>query len=168
MKLIDMEQPTTTSQNATLHDVGTFVNSFSHSLDSKKRLTIPAEWRNAAEVSVFYVKKSSIGRYLLVFPIREMQKRVTKTEELIANLPPAEQNEIRRKVYAQSCRVELDTQGRIRITDKLLEEAGIKENVELQAAGRFFEIWSTEVWNERTETPIQATSTTNISAAFDC
>ena len=130
-----------------LLNAGAFVGSHTHSLDSKKRLTIPSEWREAAGNLPLFVLKGVDQPCLYVFTARDMAKRLEKIRSIsVAN---AKAQQFIRSVFSSADRLEIDSAGRIRVSDRLLEHAGITGQVELVGVGGRFELWSPEQWNKQ-------------------
>ena len=130
-----------------LLNAGAFVGSHTHSLDSKKRLTIPSEWREAAGNLPLFVLKGVDQPCLYVFTARDMAKRLEKIRSIsVAN---AKAQQFIRSVFSSADRLEIDSAGRIRVSDRLLDYAGITGQVELVGVGGRFELWSPEQWNKQ-------------------
>jgi len=125
---------------------GGFVSRFLHSLDPKKRLTIPAEWREqVGALKRLYVLPGLNGdKCLYVYPAAEMAHRLEKFRQI--GIADRRARVLARVLAASSELLEWDTQGRIRIKDDLLAQAGISEQVELIGAFDHFEAWSPEAW----------------------
>ena len=131
-----------------LAGLGVFVNTFTHSLDDKKRLTIPSDWRElAGEPRCLIVLPGVNEPCLSVYPAREMNRRTEK----IRNLSIADEQGRRflRTLASRSDLVPWDAQGRIRIKDELLVFAGLKDEVKLVGAFECFELWSPEKWKQQ-------------------
>ena len=130
--------------------VGGLVDTFYHTLDEKKRLTIPSEWRDAMGVvsddkdapAYVYVFPNETEDCLDLVPVREMRKIIEDLSrtDILENDPVA-------TALAQSAQMlKIDSAGRIRINDDLLAFAGIKsdrgEEVTLIGAFNKGHIWS--------------------------
>ena len=130
--------------------VGGLVDTFYHTLDEKKRLTIPSEWRDAMDMDLgdkdsrdyVYVFPNETDDCLDLVPMREMQKirEDLSRADILENDPVA-------TALAQSAQMlKVDSAGRIRIGDDLLAFAGIKsvrgEDVTLIGAFNKGHIWS--------------------------
>ncbi len=121
--------------------VSLFVGSFQHSLDPKKRLTIPAVWRSqVGKPESLYVLPDFNERCLNVIPAAEMGHKLEKLRQY--SLSNAKAQEFLRKLGANSDLVSWDTQGRIRICDKLLNFAGIEDQVMMVGAFNKFQLWT--------------------------
>lgn len=128
--------------------LGVFVNTYTHSLDSKKRLTIPSDWRELAGVpGRLFVLPGINDKCLCVYPAREMARKL----ERLGNLSAADNKgrHFARTLASRSDLVEWDAQGRIRIKDDLLNFADLQNQVVLVGTFDGFELWSPESWNEQ-------------------
>lgn len=121
---------------------------YTHSLDPKKRLTIPSEWREHVGVpNSLYVLPDLEGRcYLSVFPAREMVQRLQSVRSL--SIADAKGRQFARMLGSQSQLAPWDSAGRIRINDSLLEHARLSDQVVLVGAIDHFELWSPERWSQ--------------------
>ena len=126
-----------------------FVGRYEHSLDAKRRVTIPSDWRSAAGGGALYVLPGVTTPCLHVFTARDMSERVKATRKVsIAN---TKAQQLQRWLFAKACRAEPDASGRIRVSDELLDGAGIKGQVVLVGAANRFELWSPEKWQEQNQ-----------------
>jgi MraZ protein len=120
---------------------GVFVGRYVHSLDNKKRLTIPSVWRaQIGDPKGLYVLPDIQHVCLLVFPAAEMVRRLQK----MRNYSMADDTARRfaRVLASQSDILSWDSQGRIRIKDELLAFAELVDEVVLAGAFDRFELWS--------------------------
>ena len=141
-----MERRVTTEMEELLN-AGAFVGRYTHSLDSKKRVTIPSDWREAAGNPVLFVLPGVNAKCLYVVTAREMAQRLEKVRaSSVANV---QAQKFMREFFSRADRVTLDAQGRIRVKDELLEFAGILNQMVLVGVGSKFELWSPESWNEQ-------------------
>ncbi len=122
---------------------GVFVSSFTHSLDPKKRLTIPAEWREqVGEPASLYVLPDVHHKCLMVFPASEMMHRIKSMRQ--HGVADKKARFFARVLASQSDLVTWDSQGRIRIKDDLLTFAELSGQVVLLGAFDRFELWNPE------------------------
>jgi len=121
-----------------------------HALDQKKRLTIPSEWRKAwGEPEFVYVYTDYTRECLIMVPPAEMDKLRQKLDsESILN---SEALAIWSDFFDCAQQIVIDTAGRIRINDELMEFAGITTKVTMRGALRNVEIWSSEKMPAPTE-----------------
>ncbi len=119
---------------------------FTHSMDPKKRLTIPSEWRESTGAPYgLYVMPDLEGQgFLIVFPAQEMVHRLQSIRNL--SIADAKGRQFARILGSRSQMVSWDTAGRIRINDSLLEHAKLSDQVALVGAIDHFELWNPEQW----------------------
>jgi MraZ protein len=123
--------------------LGVFVGDFTHTLDPKKRLTIPSVWRaQVGEPMSLFVLPDFYHKCLNVFPASVMREKLEKIRR--HSMSDKRAMEFARVLGAASDLVPWDNQGRIRIKDKLLEFAGLSERVALVGALDKFQLWDPE------------------------
>lgn len=120
-----------------------FVGSYTHSLDAKKRVFIPAKFREDLG-DVFYVTRK-FDTYLSIYTEEEWEAYLEKIEKL----PESVAAEIQEFILGGAQKCVLDGSGRVIIDDRLLKHAGISKNLVFVGAGRQIRVWSEELWNER-------------------
>ena len=121
--------------------LGMFVGDFVHALDPKKRLTIPSVWRSqVGSPRTLYVLPDFHHKCLNVYPAGEMVRKL----ESLRQYPMGDRTarEFSRVLGSASELVAWDTQGRIRINDKLLTFAGLTDKVIMIGALDRIELWS--------------------------
>jgi len=120
---------------------GCFTCDFKHSLDPKKRLTIPSEWREYIGESkeVFILPNTKLG-CLRVFTGKEMDARLSAL--LKVKLSDSRANNYARVIAENSQKTKWDSQGRIRIKDKLLNLADLDNDVIFVGTLNCFELWN--------------------------
>jgi len=127
---------------------GGFASNFLHSLDPKKRLTIPSVWR--AQVgepqSLYVLPGMNNEKCLYVYPAREMSRRLEKFRKI--SIGDKKARMFARLLASSSDLIAWDSQGRIRIKDELLASAGIVSRVKLVGAWDRFEVWNPEEWDK--------------------
>ena len=118
---------------------------FEHSLDPKKRLTIPREWRQAMGNPDFvYVMRDRNGKCLDLLPKAEMESLLAKLREK-ALFDPA-LTKAAMLIGANSEQLMLDVQGRIRISDKLLQFANLTTTVVMAGSVGMAKLWNPEAY----------------------
>ncbi len=116
------------------------------SLDPKKRLAIPAKIRNAfpegQQEKIFLTKgtEQCITGYFL-----EEWKNFENWVEN-SNFDDAEKRRLRRKHFSVVIDPAFDKQGRVTLSDELLEFANLKNSTEVLIVGcnKYIEIWNPE------------------------
>ena len=117
---------------------------FVHALDPKKRLTIPSEWRRAMGNPDFvYVMRDRNGKCLNLLPKAEMEMLLAKLRQK-ALFDPA-LTKAAMLIGANSEQLMIDVQGRIRISDKLLQFANLTTTVAMLGAVRMIQLWDPAV-----------------------
>ena len=123
--------------------IGGPTGKFLHSLDQKKRLAIPSEWQTSMGRPEFvYVYPDMSRTCLNLIPPYEMEKIRAVLDR--KSLFDPEAAAIRAAFGENSQMIKVDSAGRIRINDELLEFAGITGKVTLKGAVRNVEIWASE------------------------
>ncbi|MBU0677246.1 MAG: hypothetical protein KJ626_03945 [Verrucomicrobia bacterium] len=126
---------------------GVFVGTYIHSLDPKKRLTIPADWREMVGVPRRLLVLPGVNdKCLCVYPFREMPHRMDKLRKL--SIADTKGRQLARTLASRSDQPAWDSQGRIRIKDDLLVHAGIENQVVLAGTFDGFELWNPDEWNK--------------------
>jgi MraZ protein len=120
-----------------------FLGSSTYSLDAKKRLFVPAKYREDLG-SVFYVTRS-VDSCLIIYTEAEWDLFL-KSLDRIPNTAGAAAKEYFMSA-AQKCTT--DGSGRILLDDTLRTHAQITKNVVFVGAGRFINLWSEELWATR-------------------
>jgi MraZ protein len=134
---------------------GVFVNTYTHSLDPKKRLTIPSDWRELVGVPRrLFVLPGVNDKCLCVYPAREMTRRLEKLRNL--SIADEKGRQLARTLASRSDLVPWDTQGRIRIKDDLLVYARLENQVVLVGTFDGFELWSPDLWKQQLQSSDQS------------
>ncbi len=121
-----------------------FVGRYDYALDPKKRLTIPSLWRSIMGNPEFvYVMPDPKDRCVNIIPPVEMESRLEEIRKK-ALFDPA-LRPVLQKIGASSEMPSVDVQGRIRISDKLLQFANLKTTVAMQGAVRMIQLWDPDV-----------------------
>src|SRR3989344_6567268 len=99
------------------------IGEYQHTLDSKKRLAVPAKLRK--EVGEKAVLTRGLNNCLSLYPLAEWQKLTDKLSQL-----PTGQGDSRgfsRLIFSGAMEVEMDQLGRILVPDYLKDYAGLKQ-----------------------------------------
>ena len=122
---------------------GVLVGRRDYALDPKKRFTIPSEWRAAmGDPAYVYVMPDRKEKCVNLLPPGEMESRLEKLREK-ALFDPAS-NAAYLTIGANSDQLTLDCQGRIRVSDKLLQFANLTTTVAMVGAVRMIKLWAPE------------------------
>lgn len=121
-----------------------FMGEFSHNLDSKGRLIIPAVFRN--ELGKGLVLTIGLDGCLTLYTHDTWEKIYAKLTDL-----PTTKSQARafvRLLTSKASKVEIDPQGRILIPSNLLKHAHIQKECIVIGSGNKVEIWAKDVWEE--------------------
>lgn len=123
---------------------------YQHSLDSKNRLVIPKriqEQLSRTERGSLVAFLSAGQDHCLYLFSKEGFDRVQREFEA-RTFASAELRAAQRVFYANTVEVELDSNGRVLMPDKLKRHAGIDKDVVLVGVRDRAEIWSKEAWDK--------------------
>ena len=119
-----------------------FLSSFENKIDKKGRVSVPANFRSHLN-SLGY--NGFISYPSFNYPALEAcsQDRIEKLSNAIDSLNPFEEKRdyFATSVLSESESHQFDTEGRVSISEKLLNHAKIKNNVLFVGLGRTFQIW---------------------------
>ena len=122
-----------------------FLGQYSHSLDDKGRLTVPAKFRELLIGGAFITQ--GFEENLMVLTPPAFQKISQRVNAMSITDPTA--RILRRLIFAAADRVDIDSAGRIRIPQFLLEFAGLQNEIMIVGVGDYFELWSPDSWNRQ-------------------
>jgi len=119
------------------------LGTYSHSLDSKGRLIVPAKLRESLGDS--FVITKSLDHCLAIYPNEGWENFIGKIETLpkISSEPA---RRLRRFYFGNSQTIEVDKQGRILIPANLRDYAGLTRDAVLIGVNDHVEIWDSESW----------------------
>ena len=121
-----------------------FLGEYTHTIDDKGRVTIPAKFRG--ELAAGLVVTRGFDQNLMVFTAKEWEALA----ENIAARPLSDESvrAFRRRVFSGAVDLEPDRQGRIVLPSFLREFAGIGNEVVIAGMFNYVELWSSEAWQE--------------------
>jgi MraZ protein len=134
-----------------------FLGEYSHSVDNKNRLAIPANFR--AELKAGAVITRGLDNCLFLFPKGDWQVLVKKIAEL--PISQARARSFSRMMLMGAMEVRLDKLGRILLPDYLKKFASIKKKVVIGGVLNRIEIWDEikwEVYKKKSETNVEKTA----------
>ena len=114
-----------------------------HSLDAKDRLTIPARYRAALDGGVVLFEE--LDACVSIYPVAEYG---TLTQTYLGTLNPLTKKGrmMRRRVHARSHDESLDSAGRVRLPQHLIEHAGLSGACVIVGVDDHLEVWNPERW----------------------
>ena len=123
------------------------IGEYSHNIDQKGRVFIPAKFRE--ELGQSFIVTRGIGTCLFVFSVEVWLEFAAK----LGSVPVTDQKMqvFLRMLFASASECDTDKQGRILLPARLREYAGMqKEMVAIGVMSRV-ELWSAENWQEYNE-----------------
>ncbi|MBI2450567.1 MAG: division/cell wall cluster transcriptional repressor MraZ [Candidatus Nealsonbacteria bacterium] len=120
------------------------IGEYKHTIDSKKRLAVPAKFRSDLGESAVITK--GLENCLVIYTLREWERLAKKLEELPSS--QADARNFARIMLSGASDVELDKLGRILIPDYLKNYACLKKNVAILGLSNKIEIWDGDQWEE--------------------
>lgn len=120
-----------------------FIGEYSHNLDDKNRLSIPAKFR--ANLAGGCIVTRGLDHCLWVYPKQVWQDFAEKLSTLPITSKDA--RSFSRLMLAGASEAELDKNGRMLLPKYLLTYANIKEKVSINGLYNRIELWPDEAWN---------------------
>jgi MraZ protein len=124
-----------------------FYGEYEHTVDDKKRLTLPARFRD--ELADGVVLARGIERNIDVYPRASWDANMARIAEL--DSLSREAREMKRFVFAGASMAELDKQGRVLVPPHLVTHANIEKDVVLAGVHDHIEIWNAAEWASHLE-----------------
>jgi len=118
------------------------IGEYTHTLDTKKRLSVPSKWR--IELGGSVVLTRGLDNCLFVYPLNEWQRITDKISEL--PLGQADTRSFNRFFLSGAVEVEIDKNGRILVPDFLKTFAKLDSKVVLAGIHNRVEIWDENLW----------------------
>ncbi len=119
-----------------------FIGEYSHNLDEKKRLAVPAKFRK--DLGRKAVITRGLDNCLFLFPMKEWQILAEKLSRL--PLSQADARGFARIMLAGAMEVSLDRLGRILVPDYLKKYAFLGKKTVLAGLYNRIEIWDAKKW----------------------
>ena len=115
-----------------------FLGEYTHTIDDKGRLTIPAKFRG--ELAAGLVVTRGFDQNLMIFPLDEWQDMAERVRAF------------RRRIFSGAVDLTPDRQGRVVLPPYLRDFAGIDGEVIVSGMYNYVEVWSVEAWTAERET----------------
>ncbi|MFU8772623.1 MAG: division/cell wall cluster transcriptional repressor MraZ, partial [Anaerolineales bacterium] len=123
-----------------------FLGQFQHAIDAKGRLTIPARFRDILAADGAIVTQG-FDRNLMALTTSSFQSIFDRVNRMNMTDPSARL--LKRLIFSNANKVDVDKVGRILIPQYLRDVAGLDNDVVIVGLGDYFEIWSTKLWAEQ-------------------
>lgn len=119
-----------------------FIGEYSHSIDEKGRLAVPAKFR--VELEEGAVVTRGLDNCLFIYTSQEWNSLATR----ISQLPISQANTraFSRLMLAGAMDAQVDKQGRIMVPDYLRSYAKLKKKVVIAGLYNRLEVWDADVW----------------------
>jgi transcriptional regulator MraZ len=121
-----------------------FSGTFEHTLDAKNRLTIPSKFR--AELSKGVYLSRALPNCVSLYPAATYTEMADEALKQVRNPLSQQGRELRRVLYGSALETELDSAGRVMLTSRYLEHAGIGREVVITGVGDCLELWDRSTW----------------------
>ena len=153
--------------------VGTLVDVVGRKLDQKRRLTVSAGWREVmGQPDFIYLapgitsrKDLATGKEISCIDVLPKQVLDYKLKDLL-DLPDDDPDREHIENYCENiAQVYFDVQGRIRIPERYLSYAGIKDKVMMSGANDCIKIWAVEEFEEEKRIDFVAFRSSRIAMA---
>ena len=118
------------------------IGEYTHSIDDKKRLSLPAKFRK--EIGKKIVVTKGLEACLFIFSNDEWKKVSARLSEL--SMGKASSRDFNRFLLAGAVEMEVDAIGRMLIPDFLKTFAGLNSRVVFAGVGNRIEVWDEDAW----------------------
>lgn len=124
-----------------------FIGEYTHSIDAKKRLSLPSRVRS--ELGGRVVVTRGLDRCLFIYPLKTWEALAEK----LGSMPIGEggTRSFVRLMLAGAFDTEVDSQGRILLPDALKEYAGLSKDVIIAGLWNRLEVWDDASWRKYKE-----------------
>lgn len=119
-----------------------FIGEYEHSLDEKKRVSLPKSFRK--DLGRKIVMTRGLDNCLFVYSRANWEKVAAKLQEL--SFAQADTRGFNRFILSGAAEVEVDAAGRILIPEHQCAFAGLKKSIVFAGVSDRVEIWNREVW----------------------
>jgi MraZ protein len=121
-----------------------FIGEYSHNLDSKGRLAVPAKFRALLKGGAVVTK--GLDNCLFLYSKKSWQELAQKLSKLPVG--QAKARAFSRLMLAGAMDVDFDNQGRITLPEYLRNFSGLKISIIIAGLYNHLEIWNEAVWNK--------------------
>ena len=134
-----------------------FIGTFEHNMDSKKRVFVPAKFREELGES-FYYKLYPSDKYpsIQLYSKQEFKRQFEDPVSGISN--PAKQRNLLAQIYLGTDDATVDNQGRISISSVIAAKAGLEKRCIFVGFGSYVEVMSPEAYDSYLEMMCQSNS----------
>ncbi|MBI1999331.1 MAG: division/cell wall cluster transcriptional repressor MraZ [Parcubacteria group bacterium] len=119
------------------------IGEYRHSIDAKKRLSLPAKFRK--EIGGQVVVTRGFDTCLYIYPLKEWSRVTEKLRGL--SMGQRDQRGVNRFMLGGAVEADVDALGRILVPDFLKTFARLSNKVVLVGVNDHVEIWDEKTWN---------------------
>lgn len=119
-----------------------FLGEFTHTIDDKGRLTIPAKFR--ADLDDGLIVTRGIDRCLAIYPMEEWGRLSKQVNDL--PMTDRRARAFRRLVFANASDSIPDKHGRVLIPPRLREYANLDSEAIVTGLSTYIEVWNPDSW----------------------
>ncbi len=124
-----------------------FVGEYSHNIDAKGRIIIPAKMRE--QLGEHFMVTKGFEGCLFVYPMDAWEELAENLAKLPSNQKSA--RSLQRKFLSGAAEAEPDKQGKVLITPNHREFAGLTKEVVIIGVSKRVEIWDAQRWADYTQ-----------------
>jgi MraZ protein len=140
-----------------------FLGQYTHNLDNKGRLTIPARYRDLLLDGAYVTQ--GFDHNLIVMTVSAFETLSQNVKQM--SFTDSKARLLRRLIFSNGERVEVDKAGRILIPQFLRQGAGLNGEAIVVGLGDYFEIWSPEHWAEQASRLQDAEANADLFSVFN-
>ena len=126
-----------------------FLSSFENKIDKKGRVSVPSTYRSHLNSMGYngFITYPSFNYSALEACSQDRIERLSST---IDSLNPFEEKRdyFATSVLSESVNLQFDTEGRVSLTQKLLDHSKIKNNILFVGLGKTFQIWEPKIFEK--------------------
>jgi len=120
------------------------IGEYTHTLDPKKRLSLPSKFRK--EMGKKVVVTRGLDKCLFIYGVKQWELISEKIAEL--SIGQADSRGFNRFMLSGAVETDVDAAGRILVPDFLKDFAGLKGKVIVTGVHTRIEVWDEKAWNE--------------------
>ena len=121
-----------------------FIGEYEHTLDEKKRVSLPKAFRSALGKKIIMTR--GLDNCLFVYSRSSWEKVAAKLQEL--SIAQADTRGFNRFILSGAAEVEVDAAGRVLIPDHQKQFAGLDKEVVFAGVSDRVEVWDKQKWTE--------------------
>jgi len=124
-----------------------FTHNYPHTIDAKQRLAIPAPIRNEWRVEqdgLAWFAVPWVGNVIRLYTEKDFTARARSG--FLSLTPDEDEAELQATLFGLTCRLEMDSAGRIRIPEDMLQLTGLGPEVVLVGCGDRLEVRDRKTW----------------------